>query len=410
VLEGGADEETGRVLALHLGWSGNHLLSVETQADGERQAWLGALMEPGEAVLPPGGEYVSPTAYACFSASGLTGVRASFHPFVRESILPARKRARRVHFNSWEGVYFDFDEEKLARLAEAAAALGVERFVLDDGWFMGRRSDKAGLGDWRVDPAVLPRGLSPLIDKVESLGMDFGLWVEPEMVNPDSDLYRAHPDWCAHAPGAERPTMRNQLWLDFSRSEVREHVVDQIDRLLSAHRIAYLKWDCNRTLFPAASQERPASLAIARGVYEAMDALRSRHPDLEIESCSSGGGRIDLEILRRTERVWASDTTDAIERTRIQRWASLILPPEVIGAHVGPSPNPITGRRIAMDFRAKVAMFGHMGVELDPARLDERDARVLKAHIELYKQHRALIHGGDLRCWTGDDGVDGRIA
>lgn len=410
VHEDGADELRGRVLLMHLGWSGSHRLSVETQANGWRHAQLESALGVNERVLEPGERHETPTAYACFSDEGWNGARHALHRFVRAEILPAQARApRRVHFNSWEGVYFAFDEARLKTLASEAAALGVERFVLDDGWFMGRRHDRAGLGDWRVDPAVLPNGLEPLIAHVEGLGMDFGLWVEPEMVNPDSDLYRAHPDWCVHAPNAARPTMRNQLWLDLSRADVRDHVFAQLDALLSRHRIAYLKWDCNRFLFPAVSVGRPAGEAIVRGVYALMDRLREKHRTLEIESCASGGGRIDLEILRRASRVWASDATDAIERLRIQRWTNLVLPLEAIGAHVGPSTNPMTGRRLAMDFRAKVALFGHMGVELDPSRLDARDKETLARHIALYKEHRALLHSGRAFSWDGEGGVDARM-
>lgn len=410
LLEEGTGDAQGRVLALHLAWSGSHRLSVESSGDGPSQAQLEAMLDPGEVVLAPGASHRSPAAYAGFSDAGLNGIMERFHRCVRRAVLPAAvKHPRRVHFNSWEGVYFDFDLPKLMALAQGAAALGAERFVLDDGWFAGRTSDRAGLGDWRADPQRFPDGLGPLIAHVAALGMDFGLWVEPEMVNPDSDLCRARPDWCVHAPGAARPGMRQQLWLDLAREEVRDHVFAQMDALLASHAIAYLKWDCNRTVFPAVSGGRPAGQAIVRGAYAVMDRLRARHPHLEIEACASGGARFDLEILKRASRVWVSDATDAHERVRIQRWASLIAPLEAIGAHVGPSPNPITGRQLPMQFRAAVAVFGHMGMELDPAKLSPEERETLRATVGHYKAHRALLHSGRLQRWCSDDGVEGAI-
>lgn len=406
VLEAGAGDEQGRVLALHLAWSGSHRLGVESSSDGGRIAQLEALLEPGEILLAPGECHRTPFAYACFSDAGLNGVMARFHPFVRRAILPrASSGPRRVHANSWEGVYFDFDLEKLKALADGAAALGAERFVLDDGWFCGRRNDQAGLGDWRADGERFPQGLDPLIAHVAGLGMDFGLWVEPEMVNENSDLYRAHPDWCVHAPGAARPGMRQQLWLDLARADVRDHLFAQLDALLGTHEIAYLKWDCNRTVFPAVSAKKPAGQAIARGGYQLMDRLRARHPRVEIEACASGGARLDLEILKRAARVWGSDATDAQERARILRWASLIVPLEAIGAHIGPSPNPITGRQLPMQFRAAIALFGHMGIELDPAKLSAQEQETARAMIALYKSQRALLHSGRLYHGFSEDGA-----
>ena len=410
LLDRQTNENQGRALALHLAWSGSHALRVESSLEGPRHAQLEALLDPGEILLAPGANHCTPLAYAGFSDAGLGGVMARFHAFVRANLSPPSLSApRRVHFNSWEGVYFDFDLARLKALAKSAAALGAERFVLDDGWFAGRSSDRAGLGDWRADARRFPDGLGPLIDFVGGLGMDFGLWVEPEMVNQNSDLYRAHPDWCVHALGAARPGMRNQLWLDLARPEVRQHVLAQLDALLSTHAIAYLKWDCNRTLFPAVSGGRPAGQALVRGAYDLLDDLRARHPALEIEACASGGARFDLEMLKRATRVWASDANDAQERQRIQRWASLIAPLERIGVHVGPSPNPITGRRLPMQFRAAVAVFGHMGIELDPAKLTPEEAEVLRGMIAQYKAHRALLHAGRLRRWTSQDGAEAAL-
>lgn len=408
-LEPDAGDISGRVTAVHLAWSGNHRLTVETLPDGSRAMIAGAMLDDGEVTLEPEETFSAPVAYVCTTVNGLNGVSDAFHPFVRSQILPTEaSQTRKVHFNTWESVGFDFDEAELFELAECCAKIGIERFVLDDGWFSGRRSDLSSLGDWTVDTTLFPGGLHPLIDRVKALGMDFGLWVEPEMVSPDSALYRDHPDWCVHAPGDDRPTMRNQLWLDLARSEVREHVFGQIDELLREHDIAYLKWDCNRFQFPSMSAGKIGASANVRSVYELLDQLRDAHPHVEIESCASGGARIDLEILKRTSRIWPSDTTDAIERLRIQRWNGLLLPPEAIGAHVGPSPNPITGRSLSMDFRARVALFGHFGVEVDPRTLSGPDRDSLTDHIALYKQHRERIHAGRMLFWKLAEGADAR--
>jgi alpha-galactosidase len=404
------DDLNGRAIAVHLAWSGDHTLAVETLEDGRRVALAFPGLASGEIVIAPGEEFSTPFAHVAFSATGFNGLSDAFHPFVRRSILPRTEGPRRVHVNTWEAAYFDFDVVALKSLADRAAALGAERFVLDDGWFTGRRNDRAGLGDWAVDPKVFPDGLDPLITHVRELGMDFGLWVEPEMVNPDSDLYRRHPDWCVHAPDTHRMTMRNQLWLDLTRTEVRDRLFEQLDALLRAHTIAYLKWDCNRMLFPAVGRSGPFGHALTQGFYALLDRVRAAHPDVEIESCASGGARIDLEVLRRTVRVWPSDTTDALERLRIQRWTGMLLPPETLGAHVGPSPNPITGRRLSMLLRARVAMFGHMGLELNPARLSDDDQACLAAHVALYKRWRTLLHGGRMSFWSSDDGADCRMS
>jgi alpha-galactosidase len=356
-------------------------------------------------VLAPGASFTTPPALFTL-APGRSALAQAFHACLRAEVLPDRARwgPRKVHLNSWEALGFGLSLDRLMGLANDAAKLGIERFVLDDGWFGGRRNDQTSLGDWTVSADVLPNGLAPLIDHVHTLGMDFGLWVEPEMVSPDSDLYRAHPDWCLHIEGQERATMRGQLVLDLTRKEVSDHLFNALDALLSAHAIAYLKWDHNRDLFPSAGKGQRQTLAL----YRLLDRLRAVHPHVEIESCSSGGGRIDYGILRFCHRVWPSDNNDTIERLRIMRAWSQFLPLEVLGSHVGPSPNPITGRRLAMDFRAKVALFGHMGVEADPARMNDRERETLGAHIALYKHWRGVLHDGALhRLEHPDPGVSG---
>ena len=267
------------------------------------------------------------------------------HPFVRHAILGDRLRAkpRPVHFNTWEAVYFDHDHTRLRDLAELAARVGAERFVLDDGWFRGRTFDHAGLGDWTADPLRYPQGLDPLIRHVRELGMEFGLWVEPEMVNADSDLFRAHPDWVLGAVGRKQPLGRDQYVLDLTRPEAWAEIYRQLDVLLAGHDIAYLKWDMNRDLTHAVSAGRAATHRQTLAVYGLIDALRAAHPHVEIESCASGGARADYEILRRTERIWPSDCIDPIERQAIQRAFSIFFPPEVSGGARGRADRPHDG-------------------------------------------------------------------
>lgn len=389
--EPGFAADHGLGIALHCAWSGDHETVIERDADGAI-VQIGARLDPGEVMLAPGARFTTPDAVMAIVAAGRNGVRHVLHRHVRTDVLPGRVNwpTRRVHLNSWEALAFGMDDMRLARLADAGHRIGVERFVVDDGWFAGRHDDGTSLGDWTADPARFPKGLDWLIRHVGELGMDFGLWVEPEMVSPDSDLYRAHPEWCLHRPGMDRPTQRHQLVLDLVRPEVSAHLFGKLDALLSAHRIAYLKWDHNREIFP----NDGVGQAQTQALYALIDRLRAAHPAVEIESCASGGGRIDYGMLSRCHRVWPSDNNDALERLRINHAWSLFLPPEVMGNHVGPSPNPITGRVLPMAFRAKVAMFGHMGVEADPAAMPEEDRATLAAHIACYKQYRDILHQG----------------
>jgi len=406
------DPATGEVLAAHLAWSGDYAARIEcdTQGQGDGRAVLQMAIGGGTTGISLNSGTDLDGAEARFVlAPDRSALAQAFHAHLRAEVLPHRAAwgPRKVHLNSWEALGFGLSQDKLIALAEDAASLGIERFVLDDGWFgakgKARRDDTTSLGDWTVSPDVFPQGLDPLIARVHALGMDFGLWVEPEMVSPDSDLYRAHPDWCLHLEGRERPTMRGQLALDMARAEVGDYLFERLDAILRDHPIAYLKWDHNRDLFPSAPKQTEGFCAL-------LDRLRTAHPHIEIESCASGGGRIDFGTLERTHRVWPSDNNDAIERLRIMRAWSQFLPLEVLGSHVGPSPNPITGRRLAMDFRAKVALFGHMGVEADPARMSDKERECLAAHIALYKAWRGVLHAGKLhRLAHSDPNVTGMI-
>jgi alpha-galactosidase len=384
---------------VHLGWSGNHRLAVESFKDGRALVMAEGLLLPGEVRLAPGESLASPVLYAAVSTLGLNGLSQALHRHLRARPEHARLRARPrpVHYNSWEAVYFDYDPAVMIDLATRAAALGIERFVLDDGWFKGRRSDRAGLGDWRVDRGVYPDGLAPLIAHVRGLGMEFGLWVEPEMVNPDSDLYRAHPEWVLATPPAPQLDFRHQLVLDFGRAEVRAHLFAAIDALLTEHPIGYLKWDMNRDLsHPGGADCCAGARAHVLGVYAVLDRLRAAHPAVEIESCASGGGRADYGILARTDRIWTSDSNDALDRVSIQRGFSHFFPPELMGAHVGPAVCHITGRRLSIGLRVATALIGHMGVECDLRALETQEAADLAAGIALYKAERALLHSGEL--------------
>lgn len=409
VAEAATTEQHGLAFGWHLGWSGNHRLAVETLSDGRGLVMLEALLLPGEVRLAPGESLAAPTLYASVSTSGLNGLSQAFHRHLRARPQHDRLRARPrpVHYNSWEAVYFDHDPAVLADLATRAAAVGAERFVLDDGWFAGRRSDSAGLGDWTVDRGIYPDGLAPLIDHVRGLGMEFGLWVEPEMVNPDSNLYRAHPDWVLGAAGAPQLDFRHQLGLDFGRAEVRERLFADLAALLAAHPIAYLKWDMNRDLsHPGGADGRAGARAHTLGVYAVLDRLRAEFPAVEIESCASGGGRADYGILARSDRIWTSDSNDALDRLAIQRGFSRFFPAELMGAHIGPRACHITGRVLPMPLRVATALFGHMGMELDLRALTAAEAADLAAGVALHKAHRGLIHSGDLLRLDGPAGTN----
>ncbi len=397
MCEATTGEATGSAYGLHLAWSGNHRVRVDSLSDGQVFASLGALLMPGEVRLGAGESFEAPAIIAAFSPNGLTGLSQNFHSHVRRNILrPAtRAKPRPVHYNTWEAVWFDHDVEKLKAIATQAAAIGVERFVLDDGWFGSRRNDLSGLGDWTVSDAVYPEGLTPLVDHVTSLGMEMGIWFEPEMVNPDSDLFRAHPDWVLEVKGLEQVPFRHQYVLDISRAEVADHLFTQIDGVLRTHRIGYIKWDMNRDLnHPGDAGGRPRAHAQVTALYALIDRIRAAHPGVEIETCASGGGRPDLGILAHTDRIWTSDTNDALDRQSIQRGASFFLPLDVMGAHVGPSVCHQTGRRLSIEMRAATALMGHMGLELNLVTEPARDLAVLKEAIALHKKHRALLHNG----------------
>ena len=385
----------GEVLGVHVAWSGNGVLRAERDPATGTTIGGGELLLPGEGRLAPNESYSSPWVHVAAADDGLDGLAAAWHAHQRS--LPAHPAHQPVVLNVWEAVFFDHDLPRLQAIADLAARIGVERFVLDDGWFMERRDDTVGLGDWRVDPAVWPEGLTPLVDHVRGLGMQFGLWIEPEMVNPDSALYREHPDWILSA-GDRTPLLhRNQLVLDLSRPEVRQHVFEQISEVLSAYPIDAVKWDHNRDLLEAGSGAIGGAPAVHRqtiGFYDLLDDLRAAHPSIDWESCASGGGRVDLGVIERVQRVWASDMTDAVARQQIQRWTSQLVAPEYVGAHVSSPTSHTTGRTLTLDFRAATALFGSFGIEWDLTEATEHDLEQLAAWVERFKRFRPLLHSG----------------
>ena len=386
--------ERGEVWAAHLAWSGNHHVRTELLSDGRRYLALAELLLPGELRLAPRESYAAPAVLAAYSPSGLNGISDAFHEHVRARASHPVSR-RPVLLNTWEAVYMGHELGRLHALADAAADAGVERFVLDDGWFRGRDDDTSSLGDWYVDARKYPDGLAPLIDHVRGLGMDFGLWVEPEMVNADSDLYRAHPDWALGVAGHQPVLGRNQLVLDLARPEVSAYLLERLDALLTEHDIAFLKWDMNRDLADAGRDDGSyAGHAQTVALYTLLGDLRARHPHVEIESCASGGGRVDLGIAAYTHRFWASDCNDPLERQSIQRGFSYLFPPELMGAHVGGPWAHTTARSSTLPFRGATAIFGHLGVEWDVADASGDERAQLSGVIEAHQRLRPLLHSG----------------
>jgi alpha-galactosidase len=389
----GADASTGEAWSVQLAWSGNHRLLIQRCRLGGTQVQAQELLLPGEQTLQPAQRHTTPTAHLARTRLGLRDLSLRWHRFVRRNVVSRLQSPRPVQFNTWEATYFNHDEARLAALARAAAHLGIERFVLDDGWFVGRTSDSAGLGDWYPCPRRYPQGLAPLAQLCQRLGMSFGLWVEPEGLSPDSDLFRQHPDWALAVPGRAQPLGRHQLVLNLGLPQVRQHLMQRLSELLESAPISFLKWDMNRDMTHAAGADgRAGARAHVQGLYELLDMLRERFPALEIESCASGGGRADLAILRRTHRVWTSDCNDPVERQRIQRGFLSFLPPELMGAHVGDARSHTTGRVCGMGLRTLSAMFGHFGVEADLLAMPEAEQVELQAAIAFHKTERVWLH------------------
>ncbi|GAA5185276.1 alpha-galactosidase [Rugosimonospora acidiphila] len=396
----GFTHREGEVWGIHLGWSADQRYLAQRLNDGYALVGAGEILAAGEVILAPGEALTTPWAYGVFSDRGLDGASARLHAMLRRR--PGHVTSPRpIVVNTWEAVYFDQSFPRLAALADAAAEVGAERFVLDDGWFGSRRDDTRGLGDWYVSDEVWPDGLGPLADHVRSRGMDFGLWFEPEMVNPDSDLARAHPDWVIGTDGRMPPSARHQQVLDVSHPQAYAYLRDRMSDLIAQYQIGYLKWDHNRDVADPVHRGgpragRPALREQTLAVYRLMDELRTRHPGLEIESCSSGGSRVDYGVLAHTDRVWASDCIDPLERVGIVAGISTLLPFELIGAHVGSRRSHTTGRQQDLPLRLAVATFGHAGIESDLTSLSSEELGQFKQWVAFVKSVRPLVHSGEV--------------
>lgn len=391
----GANYQTGEVWSLGLLWSGNTRHLVERQPTGRTTFAAGELLQPGEVILQPQEVYQAPTVAATYSEVGIDGISDRIYSWLRSrKEHPSNVRPRPLTLNVWEAVYFNHNLEKLTQLADVAKEVGVERFVLDDGWFGARRNDYAGLGDWVVSKDVWPDGLKPLSDMLEERGLEFGLWFEGEMVNPDSDLYREHPEWIFHVGDRVPPEARHQQVLDLTHPGAYEHVLEQVTAVLASCKISYIKWDHNRVLTEAAHFGQAAIRKQTQAIYRLFDELKNRFPGLEIESCSSGGGRIDLGMVMHADRFWTSDCNDALERQYIQRYTQIAIPPELLGSHIGPTHSHTTHRVHHISFRAISALFGHAGIEWDITEASESERAALKSWATYYKANRELLHSG----------------
>ena len=392
---------TGEIWGVHLAWSGDGEYYAERLPEGAgsfmRCFGAGEQLRSGEIILKPGERYVAPKVYFAWSNVGLDGIADRFHRGIRLRDKHP-KTPRPLVLNTWEAVYFDHNLDRLTELVDSAARVGVERVVLDDGWFQGRRDDRAGLGDWIVDEMVWPEGLTPFVDLVRSKGMEFGLWVEPEMINPDSNLARQYPEWLLKPENGDAITWRNQLVLDLSNVDAYTTIFSRLSALVSEYEIDYLKWDHNRDLIePVAVRDgvdRPLVHVQTSALYRLLDDLKKKHPNLEIETCSAGGGRVDLGILDRTDRLWASDCNDPVERVKIERWTRMLVPPELIGSHVGGRTSHTTSRSTDLSFRLVTALTSHAGIEADLTQAGEDEIESLATWSRMYQDLRALIHSG----------------
>lgn len=398
---GAASEENGRVWFGALGWSGNWRFTIEQTPYSQVRVTGGWNPFEFSYTLKPGESLRTPPFYGGFTNNGFGEASRMLHRFERTQILPhgTKARLRPVLYNSWEATEFAVDEAGQKALAEKAAKLGVELFVMDDGWFGKRNNDKAGLGDWTVNPSKFPRGLAPLAEYVKSLGMEFGLWVEPEMINPDSDLYRAHPDWAMHFPGRPRTELRNQLVLNMARDDVKEYIFGVLDKLATDYPIRYFKWDMNRPFaepgWEGVPEQKQLWVKYVWNVYDIFDRLRAKHPNLEIESCSGGGARIDLGILTRVEEVWTSDNTEAFDRLRIQEGFSQAYAPRIMSAWVTDVPN-MNGRSTPLKYRFLVAMQGALGIGANLKKWTAEDDALATSMVAYYKKVRGTVQDGKL--------------
>lgn len=389
--------QNGEVWSCGLAWSGNTRQLIEKLPTGQQSIGASELLLPGEIQLASNQTYQSPAVIFAYSSTGIDGISNQHYQWLRSrNSHPTKVKPRPLTLNVWEAVYFDHDLAKLTELADVAAEIGVERFVLDDGWFNLRRNDHAGLGDWWVDEQVWSNGLSELISIVSARGMEFGLWFEPEMVNPNSELYRSHPDWILQSGDRIPPEQRHQLVLNIAKPEVFDYLFDKMNKILSTYSIDYIKWDHNRVLIEPAMHDQAVVHEQTNSYYRLVDKLKSQHPHLEIESCASGGARIDLGAVMHVDRFWTSDCNEALERNYIQRWTGIAIPPELLGTHIGPPKSHTTGRVHNLAFRSITALFGHAGLEWDITETTNEERAHLKKWVDYYKANREFLHSGDV--------------
>lgn len=404
LLRPDATETHGEVYAFNLVYSGNFLAQAEVDGFAKTRVNIGINPFEFSWQLKPGETFQSPEAVMAYSPNGLGDLSRGLHRLYRSRLCrgPYRDLERPILINNWEATYFDFNEESIVGIARNASPLGIELLVLDDGWFGKRDNDRSSLGDWQVDRAKLPNGLDGLAAKVNALGMQFGLWVEPEMVSPDSDLYRAHPDWCLHVPGRNRSESRNQLVLDLSRLEVQDYIIAALTTILDNRAIRYIKWDLNRNMTEIGSaafgpqQQKEVAHRYMLGLYRILETIVSRYPDVLFESCSGGGGRFDPGMLYYMPQTWTSDNTDAIARLRIQQGTSLAYPAISMGSHVSAVPNHQVNRITGLKMRGDVAMAGNLGYELDLRHVTSEEQAEMATQINFYKSIRHLVQFGDL--------------
>lgn len=403
VTRGKASEEEGEVYGLALATSGNWLLEAEVHRTGWLRLNAGLNDFDFKWRLEPGEVFTTPECVMVYSNAGFGPLSLKYHRFIRRYVLRGswREKERPVLINNWEATYFDFKHDDILRIAKTAKEMGVELMVLDDGWFGERDKDDSSLGDWFEDQKKLPRGVKGLSEDIHALGLQFGLWIEPEMISPRSRLYEKHPDWCLHVPGRDRMTFRSQLVLDMSRKEIRDHLFETIGKVLEEGKVDYVKWDMNRALTEVGNEVLPpgrqAELAhrYTLGVYELMDRFNQKFPQILFEGCAGGGARFDMGILNYHPQIWTSDNSDGQDRLFIQYGTSFCYPPLVMGAHIAASPNHITKRETPLKWRALMAMSGNFGLELDVSKWSEAEKKEAEEYIWLYKQIRPLVQFGD---------------
>ncbi len=422
-----ADEQSGDVFALSFVYSGSFSAKAEVNNEGNSRLSIGLNSQVFQWCLEAGEVFHSPEAVMVYSAAGFSGMSNIYHRLYRTRLARGawRDKPRPVLVNNWEATYFDFNEEKIMKIVREAKKLGIELFVLDDGWFGKRNLDNCSLGDWTDNPEKLPRGLAGLSDRVHAEGLMFGIWVEPEMISPDSELYRAHPDWCLHVTGRARTEERNQLILDMSREEVQRYVTDAICSVLERGKADYVKWDMNRNMTEYFSEALPPERRMETqhryilGLYKVLEEITGRFPKVLFESCSGGGGRFDAGMLYYMPQTWTSDNTDAVARLSIQYGTSMVFPLSAMGAHISAVPNHQTGRSTSLQMRGDVAVCGNFGFELDLSKMTEEEKKLAAELVERTKALRGLTQTGTFTrlispaegkycAWqiTGEDGKD----